>query len=398
MSQKPRSPHQNTAAPQAHLRGLGIGRWFKNVWQLSRKELQSLLGDVTLMALVAVVFSVVVYSVATGITSEVKNASVAVIDGDRSALSYRIRDALQPPYFQTPVPIAREDVDTLMDKGDYVFVLDIPPNIEADVLAGRAPQIQVLADATAMTLAGMGSGYINQIVQQEVAAFTHSGSLEAALPIKPVVSVWFNPNGETPWFTAMMQVLASTTLLSMIVAGAAVIREREHGTIEHLLVMPVRASEIAMAKILTNSAVIALAAWLSLRLVVMVWLQIPINGSIALFMAGTVLYLFSMTSLGVWLATLTPNMPQFGLLCLPIYMVTRLLSGADAPLEAMPQWIQQATQFSPVTQYAKFSQDVLFRSAEVAIVWPQLAAMTAMGAVFLTLALLRFRSMLARQG
>ena len=148
MSPKPRSQHQHNTTPQAHLRGLGIGRWFKNVWQLSRKELQSLLGDVTLMALVAVVFSVVVYSVATGITSEVKNASVAVLDGDRSALSYRIRDALQQPYFQTPVVIAREDVDALMDKGDYVFVLDIPPNFEADVLAGRAPQIQVLADAT----------------------------------------------------------------------------------------------------------------------------------------------------------------------------------------------------------------------------------------------------------
>lgn len=370
--------------------------WVQNVVQLSRKELQSLLGDVQLMLLVVVVYSVVVYSV-TGVSTDVKNASVAVIDNDHSTLSYRIRDALLPPHFQVPVAVARQDVDALMDKGDYVFVLDIPPRFEADVLSGRSPQIQVLADATAMTLAGVGSSYIGQIVQQEVSAFSQTANPENALPLQAVVSVWFNPNSEPAWFSAIMQVLASTTMLSMIVAGAAVIREREHGTIEHLLVMPVHASEIAMAKILTNSAVIALAAWLSLRLVVMAWLQVPINGSIMLFMCGMVLFLFSVTSLGVWLATLTPNMPQFGLLSLLIYVVTRLFSGADSPLEAMPVWIQKITQFSPVTQFAKFSQDVLFRNAGVDIVWPQLMAMSVMGMVFLILALKRFRSMLTQQ-
>ena len=372
-------------------------RWLKNVWVLSLKEFKSLFGDVVLMGLIVVVLSVAVYSVSTGITTEVRNASVAVMDGDHSALSYQIRDALLPPHFKEPVEVAREDVDGAMDRGDYVFVLDIPPHFQRDVLAGHSPTIQVLADATAVTQAGVGLTYLSQIIQQESARFLRQNSAESMLPVTPVVNIMFNPNGESTWYLAVIQVVSNVTLLAMILVGAAVIREREHGTIEHLLVMPVRASEIALAKILTNGMVITVAALLSLWLVVNVWLAVPINGSVWLFTLGMAIYLFSVASMGIWLATLAPTMPQFGLLCLPVYVVTRLISGAESPLESMPDFFQMMTWLSPVTQFVQYSQDVLFRNAGMAIVWPKLVVMSVMGALFLALALARFRSMLARQ-
>lgn len=372
-------------------------RWLKNVWVLSLKELKSLLGDVTLLGLIVVFLSVAVYTVATGITTEVRNASVAIIDEDHSQLSFRIRDALQAPYFKTPVMISPDQVDQAMDKGDYVFVLTIPSNFERDVMASREVSIQVLADATAVTQAGVGTTYLNQIVQNEVNDFKQQSPSDL-LPLTPVVQVLFNPNTQTHWYTGVAQVLNNITLLAMILVGAAVIREKEHGTIEHLLVMPVHASEIVMSKIVTNGLVITLSALLSLWLVVHWALAVPIHGSISLYVLGTAIYLFSVSSLGICLATVAPTMPQFGLLCLPIYMVARLLSGSESPIESMPDWIQNITFYSPVTLYMQFGQEVLFRDASFAIVWKKLLVMSVMGVGFLIFALKRFRSMLASQG
>lgn len=146
-------------------------QWFKNVWVLSVKELKSLLSDVVLIALMVVVLSLAIYSVATSITTEVRHASVAIMDADHSALSYQIRDSLLEPYFKPPVEVKREEIDAAMDKGDYVFVLDIPANFERDVVAGRSPAIQVLADATSVTQAGIGFNYLSQIIDAQTRSF-----------------------------------------------------------------------------------------------------------------------------------------------------------------------------------------------------------------------------------
>jgi ABC-2 type transport system permease protein len=377
-------------------------QWLLNVSRLSVKELRSLFSDVPLMALIVFAFSVAIYSTAKGVKAEVANASVAIIDGDNSALSRRLRDAIQPPYFKAPVDIDRNDVDKALDRGDYIFIVDIPPHFEADVLAGRAPAVALQVDATAMTQAGLGVVYLNEIVLREMLDFFHARGLEAQLPTRSVTRVMFNPNNQGHWFTGVMQIVINVTVLAIILVGAAVIREREHGTIEHLLVMPVRPSEIAMAKILANGGVILLAVMLSLWFVVHMVLSVPIAEplaqSLGLIRLGTALYLFAVTALGILLATLASSMPQFGLLAAPVYVVLYLLSGAATPVESMPRNIQSIVQFSPTTQFVKFTQAVIYRGAGLDIVWPQLLAVSAAGALFLFIALTRFRSMLAKQG
>ncbi|MBY0235245.1 MAG: ABC transporter permease, partial [Burkholderiaceae bacterium] len=312
-------------------------QWLLNVARLSVKELRSLFGDVPLMALIIFAFSVAIYSTAKGVKAEVANASVAVIDGDHSALSRRLRDAIQPPFFKPPVDIDRKEVDRALDRGDYIFILDIPPHFEADVLAGRAPAMALQVDATAMTQAGLGVVYLNEIVLRELLDFLHARGLEAQLPTRSVTRVLFNPNNQGHWFTGVMQIVTNVTVLAIILVGAAVIREREHGTIEHLLVMPVRPSEIAMAKIVANGGVILLAVMLSLWFVVHLVLAVPLAEpllqSLGLFFLGTGLYLFAVTALGILLATLASSMPQFGLLAAPVYVVLYLLSGAATPVE-----------------------------------------------------------------
>ena len=337
-------------------------------------------------------------SVARGVKAEVDNASVGIIDSDYSTLSMRLRDAILPPYFKPAQTISHDRIDRLMDRGEFIFVLDIPANFEKDLLAGRQPRVQLLVDATAMTQAGVGVFYFQQIFTQEVLGFLNIHGIDSVLPVQPIIRLFYNPNTQSAWFTSVMHIVMTITILGIILVGAAVIREREHGTIEHLLVMPVRASEIACAKILTNAAVILAASLLSIALVAHWGLGVPIHGSWLLFAFGTALFLFSVTALGMLLATLAPNMPQFGLLASVVILVLYLLSGAATPLESMPTAMQTISQIFPTTQYVALAQNILFRGAGFSLVWPEFAAMAFMGVVFMTLALGKFRSMLAQQG
>ena len=373
-------------------------RWFINLAYLTVKELRCVLRDHNMMGAIAVAFSIAVYLVATGTRADVANVSTAVIDNDHSGLSMRLREAIRLPHFKPPVEIDRAQAQAAMDEGTYIFILDIPPHFEADVHALRSPTLQVSVDATAMTQANLGTAYLNEIVIKETLDYFKVQGIDIRLPTRSVVHTMFNPNVTSKWFTAIMQVINNITILAVVLVGAAVIREREHGTIEHLLVMPVRPSEIAMAKILANGIVILTAVGLSMLLVVKGLLQVPVAGSMTLFLVGTAMYLFSLTALGILLATMTSSMPQFGLLSVPIFVIMYLLSGSTTPRESMPALLQDVMLLSPSTHYVKLAQGVLYRGADFALVWPHFAAMAAIGLVFLIVALTRFRSMLARQG
>ena len=372
-------------------------RWLDNVFRLGIKEMASLSSDYVMIALIVYVFTAAVYSEATAMKTDVNNAGVAIVDADHSTLSFRIRDALQPPYFRAPREIDRSEVDQLLDKGEYTFVLEVPPNLEADLLANRSPSIQINVDATAVSQAAVGTAYIQEIIARETASFLKQRATTHTVPIDPVIRALFNSNLEAIRFTASMGVINNVTILAIILVGAAVMRERERGTIEHLLVMPVRPSEIAAAKIWANGLIILLAAGASLHIVVQFALQVPIVGSVELFLAGVAVYLFAVTSLGILLATIANSMPQFALLSIPVFIIMFLLSGSFTPFESMPKFLQDIMYVSPSTHFVRFAQSVLYRGAGVDVVWRDLAIMGALGGGFFAVALSRFRAMLARQ-
>ncbi|SCW96763.1 ABC transporter permease [Ancylobacter rudongensis] len=365
------------------------------IWRLGIKELYSLKADPVLAGLILYTFTIAVYTVSAGAKFEVENAAVAVVDEDQSALSRRLRDALLQPFFKQPVPISAREVDAAMDAGRYVFVLSIPPKFEHDLIAGRDPALQLDIDATAMSQAGNGAAYIQNIMTQEVAA-AMGGS--AATPVNVVIRPKFNPNLASAWFTAVMQVINNVTMLAVILSGAALIREREHGTIEHLLVMPVTPNEIMLAKIWANGLVIVVAATLSLVVVVQWLLNVPVQGSVVLFVGSMLVYQFSVTALGILVATVSTSMAQFGLIVMPILIVMNLLSGSTTPMESMPVWLQNVMQLSPSTHFVALAQAVLYRGAGLAVIWPDLLALAAIGAAFFGLAALRFRKALQAAG
>lgn len=370
-------------------------QWLSNIYRLGLKELRSLRADPVLLLLIAYVFSFAVYAVATGAKLEVVNASVAYVDLDRSELSGRIIGAILPPEFDVPQEIGASEVDTVMNNGKFVFVVVFPPRFEADVIAGLQPTLQLNVDATAMVQAGNGSVFLQEIIAAELTKFASGDDTSSNLPIDLIVTAQFNPNLQSTWFSSVMQVINNVTILSVLLTGAALIREREHGTIEHLLVMPVSPSEIMLAKIWANGLAIIVAAVLSLWIVVQGVLGVPIAGSITLFVVGTVLYLVSVTGLGILLATFTTSMPQFGLLALPVLVVMNLLSGSTTPLESIPDWLQTVMQIAPSTHFVAFSQAILYRGAGLETVWINMVVMAGLSVVFFAIALMRFRQTMA---
>lgn len=363
----------------------------RNIFELGMKELRSLWHDKVLVVFILTAFSAMVYSAATGTSRDLNNAPIAVVDHDQSRLSQRVIAAFYRPYFKPAEVITSEALDPGLDEGRYTFVLDIPPNFQRDVMAGNQPAIQVNIDATRMTQAFIGATYIQNIIVGEVSEVVRHYRGDEELPIKLVTRVKYNPNLSGLWFGGVMEVIEQITMLSMILTGAALIREREHGTIEHLLVMPLTPFDIMMAKVWANGLVVLVAASLSLWLVVEGLLEVPIPGSMSLFIFAATLYLFSTTSMGIFLATVARSMPQLGLLVILVIIPLQLLSGAVTPRESMPELIQTIMQAAPTTHFITLAQAILYRGAGLDVVWRQLVAIVVIGAVFFITALARFR-------
>jgi ABC-2 type transport system permease protein len=345
-----------------------------------------------MLILVVYAFSISVNTVATGAVTEATNLSVGIADEDGSELSRQIAEGLVRPAFQPAVQIRASDIDSKMDRGELLFVVEIPPNFQADILAQRKTEIQINVDATAVAQAGNGANYLKTAVSNEVQNFLNARGIPAGSPINLVVRADFNPNLKTAWFSAMTQVINQITLLTVILTGAALIREREQGTVEHLLVMPVVPAEIMLAKMFANGLVILVAAMLSLQFVVHWWIGAPIAGSLLLFLLGAALYALVVAALGILLGTLSTTMGQFGLLAMPVLIVTQLLSGSSTPMESMPVWLQYVMRtISPTPHFVSFAQAVLFRGADLTLVWRPLVAMLIIGSFYFAFAMSRFR-------
>ncbi|SEJ37865.1 ABC-2 type transport system permease protein [Azotobacter beijerinckii] len=369
-------------------------RKLSNILQLGLKELRSLYRDPALLLLILYSFTLGVYSSATSLPETPYRATLAVVDEDRSPVSHRIVDAFQAPYFLPPQYIDTSQMDSGMDAGLYTFTLNIPPNFQQDLLAGRTPTIQLNVDATQVSQAFTGAGHIQQIVAVEVAEFVRRYRSVEIPAVDAVVRMEYNPNLVSAWFGALNEVANQVTMLAIILTGAALIREREHGTIEHLLAMPVTPLEIMLAKVWSMGAVVLAAAILSLRLVVERWLDVPLHGSMTLFLAGTVLHLFAVTSMGIFFGTLARSMPQLGLLIILTLMPLQILSGGRTPRESMPEAVQDIMLVAPTTHFIKLAQAIFFRGAELAIVWPSLLALAVIGSLFFVAALSRLRKSL----
>ncbi|MGX8832368.1 ABC transporter permease [Brucella abortus] len=338
-----------------------------NIFRLGIKELRGLMRDPMLLILIVYAFTLAIYTAAKAMPETLNNAAIAIVDEDQSPVSGRITTAFYPPYFVPPKLISSYEMDNRMDEGLDTFALNIPPDFQRDLLAGRAPTIQLNVDATRMSQAFTGGGYVQSIVAGEVSEFLNHYRGSAPAPVDLNLRARFNQELNKGWFGAITNVISSVTMLSIILTGAALIREREHGTIEHLLVMPVTPIEIMISKVWSMGLVVLVASAFALTFVVQGLLSVPINGSILLFLAGGCAATFRNDEpWHFFLATVAGSMPQFGLLLMLILLPLQVLSGATTPRESMPEIIQTIMLAAPNTHFVILAQSILFRGRGLA--------------------------------
>jgi ABC-2 type transport system permease protein len=363
-----------------------------HIYRLGLKELISLRYDYILLILIFYSFTFQVIIPAKGTSTHLTNASIAVVNEDRSPLSYRIVDSLQQPFFKKPRNLRIDEIDLAMDRGLYTFVIDIPPDFQSRLLSGRKPEIQINIDATAIGQARTGTTYLKKIISREIDNFVKGYTKTEASPVILVMRIKYNPNLQNSNFTGLLMLIFMITMLAILLPGAAFLREKEHGTVEHLLVMPLRPMEIVFAKLWANSLVVVAGTMLSLILIVQIYLGAPQRGSLILFFFGTLVYLFSTIGLGIFLATVSQNAPQMGLLSLPVITPIVMLSGGLTPKEAMPEALQYLMALSPTGHYLDFATAIIFREAGIAVVWPKLLVIAVIGIFIFIFSIKRFRA------
>ena len=271
----------------------------KRIYTLGKKEIKSFLNDKVFVIFVVWAFTLNIIIAADAGNLEVKNAAIAIVNEDQSSLSRSITKGLRQPYFQEPIEISFADIDNSIDKGKYSFILVIPEHFQANLLAQKPTEIQLNIDATVMSQAYVGSNYIKQIINNEISNYLET-SLTAKSDSRPVfeqvIRVKYNPNMQSEWFMSVAEMIMMGTILSIMLPAVALVREKESGTIEHLLVMPITPQEIMISKIWSNNLVILLFAIASLLIVIQGHYGVQIQGSILLFFFGFVIFQFSIAS------------------------------------------------------------------------------------------------------
>lgn len=371
---------------------------FLNIFWLAGKELKSVLGDPVMVVLILWSFVFAVILEASGAGDTVYNAAIAILDEDQSTLTRQVASALDPPWFQPPVLISSDQVAPEMDIGRFMFVLSFPPGFEADVIAGEMPTAQLEVDATAVSQAQLGTDYIQNILLSETRAFL-SGNPDAPEPaLRLELRRAFNPNGDPVWFKAVSSLLNQLSLLTIALTGAAMLREREQGTIEHLMVMPLTPFEIALSKVLANVVVVLAAFTLSLLFVVQGVLQVPMAGATPLLLAGTAIYLAAAAAIGMFLGTMARSMAQFALLVIMVIIPIIMLSGGMGAIESQPDMVQRLTMALPSRHFLAFAKAVVFRGAGPGAVWLELSLMAGLGLAFFVASLALFRRSMSLSG
>lgn len=371
-------------------------RW-RRLLVMTLKELIQLGRDTGLMLFFAYAFTADIYIAGSGMNLELRNAATVVRDSDHSAASRELIYRFRPPHFRLEGEIAdpREGI-RLLDAGRAMVVLDIPPRFEASLLEGEPTAVQMQVDTTNSVFGLRAASYGAQIVGRyglEVGLRRAglAGEDELGPRIVEEHRVWFNPNQDETWFMSIQELLQMITLFSVLLAAIAMVREKERGTAEQLLVSPLTPFEIMFPKAAAMTAVILGATALALFGILRPIFGVPVKGSVALFFAITALYVFTTAGLGLFAATVARNQTQVAMMTILIILPMMLLSGSWTPPEAMPGWVQALMALSPLTYFLEATFGVLLKGAGLDLLWDSVLGMALLGGAVFGLGVWRFR-------
>ncbi|WP_137938541.1 ABC transporter permease [Chitinivorax sp. B] len=372
--------------------------WLRRMAVMTRKEFLQLLRDIVLLAFIVYAFTADVYLAASGVTLQLNHAATVVRDQDHSAASRELLGRFQPPYFRMDGQLAsNQQGQQLLDDGHTMLTLTVPPQFEHDMQSGHQTALQMQIDATNSVLGFLASSYAAQIVGSyglEVSlhqAGLGGGKLDALPIIENRSHVWYNPNQNDAWFMGITELLTVITVFAILLPAAAMVREKERGTVEQLLVSPLSPFQIMFPKVISMTTVILLGSGLSLFAILMPVFDLPTRGSLLLFFSLTGLYVFTTAGLGLFAATLARNLAQVGMLTILILAPMLFLSGAWTPPEAMPTWLRGMMYLSPLHYYIDIAFGILLKGLPLKALWPAISGMLMLGGTVFGFGLYRFR-------
>ncbi|MGC8493814.1 MAG: ABC transporter permease [Syntrophobacteraceae bacterium] len=372
--------------------------WLRRLRVMTVKELLQFSRDGALILFMAYAFTFDIYLAGSGVKLELHMASTVVHDNDRSFASRELIDRFRPPVFNVEGSIKRGSEGVrLLDKGKTMVVLDIPPRFQHSLLSGAPTHVQVLLDASNSVLGMFASSFCRRIVESFgfQTGLKRLGvdplQLERAPQVKDSYRVWFNPNQDDRWFMSIAELLNIITLFAILLPACAMVREKERGTVEQLLVTPLTTFQIMFPKVLAMAAVILAGTSISLFGVLRFCFGVPFRGSILLFYALTLLYVFTTAGLGLVISTIARNLGQAGMMAIITYGPMIFLSGAWTPPEAMPRFMRLLMLLSPLHYYIDASYGVLLKGAGVSLLRGSILGMAILGGGLFGLGMWRMR-------
>ena len=372
--------------------------WALRLFVMTRKELLQLRRDVPLLLFLIYSFSLSVYISGAGISMQLNNASLLVYDGDHSESSRELIHRFHEPYFRFDGEVQDPKVGVeRLDQGTAMLLLDIPPRFHESILGREPVAVQLQVDTSNAPQGLSAASYAARIVGgfSFDLALSRLGAATGDEMRMPMVNsahrVWFNQDQDETWFQSISHILRMITLFAFLLPAAALVREKEHGTVEQLLVSPVTPLQIMLSKVLAMTLVILAATALAIVAVLKPVFGVPVKGSVALFFVLTALYSFTTAGLGLFAATVTRNQAQVGMVSLLVIAPMVLLSGITTPFEAMPSWVQSIMALSPLRYYSNVTYGVLLKGIGLELLWDSILAMVLLGGSLFGLGMWRFR-------
>jgi ABC-2 type transport system permease protein len=376
----------------------------RRITGLIRKEFAQILRDPPLMIILVWAFTAAIYSAGQGHAMEVSNVATAVYDLSQGPASREFLSRLQRPQFKLVAFLRHEsEITQWLDRGKAAIVVVIPPDFQRAVDGGGQAHIQVLTDGGVAMQATVSVAYIAAISARYAVDVVErrAGGASARLATGPMVDerlrVKFNPNMQSSWFSALLELLNMCTMISLLLTAASLVREKERGTLEQLLVSPARPIEIFLAKIIPTILLVLLLSACSFVLVLIPVFHLPVRGSLLLFYSVTALYVFAVTSMGIAIAVVARNLSQAIMIMILVLQPMVFLSGAWNPPEAMIPWMRAVSLLSPLRYYIDFGFGVILKGNGLSVLLWDVVGIAIVGMALFVFSLLWFeRSLRAR--
>ncbi len=370
----------------------------RRLWVLTIKELLQLLRDRVLLVATVYLFTLDIFLAASGVKLTLHHVNFTAFDQDRSHASRELLSRFRSPYFEFQGFLSKEgDVFSGFDQGRFLAFLNIPDGFEEKIKNGEQIKVQLLVDTSNSIMGYLVAGYSAQIVADfsRETMLDRLGLTEEMLERFPLISldwrVFFNPNQDEPWFTSISELLTVITMLTMLLPAAALVREKERGTVEQLLVSPVSPLEVLLSKIMAMTVVILVGTAVSVGFIIEGIFHVPIRGSLLVFFLITTLYVFTTCGYGLFIGTLARNLAQVGLMTIIAIAPMVFLSGTWTPPEAMPIWLRSLMIFSPLYYYIQASYGIFLKGTGWAFLQGKVFGMAILGFLVLGLGAALFR-------